>query len=163
MAFLIASNGCMGEKIEDEVGKICHIVISDVIKTGLLAVRRDVTRERKWMAEGMDNVEGRQSCDDSSYDERTVRLPTAAMMFTVGARAGKMAVAVQTHRERSLTSLNVQEPKTTLQLRILVLLVPKTVLNLCNLHWCSFVCTHIQMSTFCSFHCVVVVVRGDFM
>ena len=44
MALLVASNGSMGEKIEDEVGKICHIVISDVIKTGLLAVRHDVTR-----------------------------------------------------------------------------------------------------------------------
>ena len=114
------------------------------------------------MAEGMDNVEDHQSCDDSSYDERTLRLPTAAMVFTVDARAGKMAVAVQTCRERSLTSLNVQELKTTLRLHILVLLVPKMVLNLCN--WCSFVCTHIQMSMFCKFHCVVVVVcGGDFM
>ena len=44
MAFLVASNGCMGEKIEDKVAKVCHIVISDVIKTGLLAVHRDVTK-----------------------------------------------------------------------------------------------------------------------
>ena len=44
MALLVASNGCMGEKIEDKVAKICHIVISDVIKTGLSAVCRDVTR-----------------------------------------------------------------------------------------------------------------------
>ena len=44
MALLVASNGCMGEKIEDEVAKICHIVISDVIKPGFLAVCRDVTR-----------------------------------------------------------------------------------------------------------------------
>ena len=43
MALLVASNG-MGEKIEDLVAKICRFVISDVIKTGLLAVRRDVTR-----------------------------------------------------------------------------------------------------------------------
>ena len=42
MALLVASNGCMGEKIEDKVGKICHIVISDVIKPGLSAVRRGV-------------------------------------------------------------------------------------------------------------------------
>ena len=34
----------MGEKFEDLVAKICRFVISDVIKTGLLAVRRDVTR-----------------------------------------------------------------------------------------------------------------------
>ena len=44
MALLVASNGCMGEKIEDLVAKICRFVISDVIKAGLLAVRRDVTR-----------------------------------------------------------------------------------------------------------------------
>ena len=44
MALLVASNGCMGEKIEDKVAKICHIVISDVIKTGLSAVRCDVTK-----------------------------------------------------------------------------------------------------------------------
>ena len=35
MALLVASNGCMGEKFEDLVTKICHFVISDVIKTGL--------------------------------------------------------------------------------------------------------------------------------
>ena len=44
MALLVASNGCVGEKFEDLVAKICRFVISDVIKTGLAAVRRDVTR-----------------------------------------------------------------------------------------------------------------------
>ena len=44
MALLVASNGCMGEKIEDLVAQICRFVINDVIITGLLAVRRDVTR-----------------------------------------------------------------------------------------------------------------------
>ena len=44
MALLVASNGCMGEKIEDTVATVCHIVISDIIKTGLSAVRRDVTK-----------------------------------------------------------------------------------------------------------------------
>ena len=33
-----------GEKFEDLVAKICRFVISDVIKTGLSPVRRDVTR-----------------------------------------------------------------------------------------------------------------------
>ena len=41
MALLVASNGCMGE---DLVAKICRFVINDVIKTGLSAVCRDVTR-----------------------------------------------------------------------------------------------------------------------
>ena len=44
MALLVASNGCMGEKIEDLVTKICRFVIGEVIETGLSAVRRDVTR-----------------------------------------------------------------------------------------------------------------------
>ena len=44
MALLVASNGCMGEKFEDLVAKICHFVTSEVIKTGLLAVHRDITR-----------------------------------------------------------------------------------------------------------------------
>ena len=43
MALVVASNGCMGEKFEEFVAKICHYVISDVIKTGLLVVRRNVT------------------------------------------------------------------------------------------------------------------------
>jgi len=44
VAILVTSNGCMGEKFEDLVAKICRYVISDVIKTGLSADRRDVTR-----------------------------------------------------------------------------------------------------------------------
>ena len=44
MALLVASNACMGESFEDLVAKICRSVISDVIKTGVSAVRRDVTR-----------------------------------------------------------------------------------------------------------------------
>ena len=85
------------------------------------------------------------------------------MVFTVDVRAGKAAVAVQTRREMSLTSFECTGTEDDLQLCILVLLVPKMVLILCNLHWCSFVYAHIQMSTFCNFHCVVVVVcGGDF-
>ena len=44
MALLVASNGCMGEKFEDLVAKICRYIISDIIKTGLSAVRCDVTK-----------------------------------------------------------------------------------------------------------------------
>ena len=47
MALLVASNGCMGKKFEDLVAKICHYIITDVIKTGLSAVCRDVTRRRE--------------------------------------------------------------------------------------------------------------------
>ena len=92
-----------------------------------------VTEVDGWRTDNVLYVKGQQSCDDSSYDKRNLRLPTAAMIFTVDARAGKMAVVVQMRRERSLTSFNVQELKTTLQLGILVLLVPKLVLILCNL------------------------------
>ena len=45
MAILVASNGCMGEKFEDLIAKICRYGISDIIKTVLPSVRRDVTRE----------------------------------------------------------------------------------------------------------------------
>ena len=62
------------------------------------------------MAEDTDNVEGSLSCDDSSHDERNLRFPTAAMVFTVEARARHTVVAVQTCWERSLTSLNLLEP-----------------------------------------------------
>ena len=34
----------MGENFEVVVAKICRFVISDIIKTGLSAIRRDVTR-----------------------------------------------------------------------------------------------------------------------
>ena len=44
MALIVASNGCIGEKFEDLVVKICRFIISDVIKTGLSAVCYDVTR-----------------------------------------------------------------------------------------------------------------------
>ena len=44
MVLLVASNGCMGEKFKHLVANICHFVIRDVIKTGLSAVRHDVTR-----------------------------------------------------------------------------------------------------------------------
>ena len=44
MALLVASNGCMGEKFEDLVAKICRFVIRDIIKTGLSAFRCDIRR-----------------------------------------------------------------------------------------------------------------------
>ena len=44
MALLVANNVCMGEKFEDLVTKFCHFVISDVIKTVLSAVSRDIIR-----------------------------------------------------------------------------------------------------------------------
>ena len=84
------------------------------------------------MAEGMDNVEGRLSCNNSSHDERNLRFPTAAMVLTVEVRARNMAVAEQTRWERSLNQFEptrtvacLLEPKTTLRLCILLLLVPQ--------------------------------------
>ena len=53
------------------------------------------------MAEGTDNVEGSHSCDDSLY-ERNLRLLAAAMVFTVNAMDGKMAVALQMRWEGAL-------------------------------------------------------------
>ena len=54
------------------------------------------------MAESMDNIEGCQSCDDSSHDKCTLRILTAAMMFTVDVRAGKTVVVAQMCREGAL-------------------------------------------------------------
>ena len=47
MALLVVRNGCRGEKFEYLVAKICHFLISDIIKTGLLPAWRDVIRETK--------------------------------------------------------------------------------------------------------------------
>ena len=46
------------------------------------------------MGEGTDNVKGHLSCHDSSYNERSLRFPTAAMVFTVEVRTRNTAVAV---------------------------------------------------------------------
>ena len=44
MAILVAKNGCMVEKFEDLVAKICYFVINDIMRNGLLGVCRDITR-----------------------------------------------------------------------------------------------------------------------
>ena len=162
MALLVASNGCMGKKFKDLVTKICHFVDSDVIKVDFREFVMMSQGERKSMAEYTDNVEGHLSCDDSSHGEQYLRIPTAAIAFTVAARARNTVVAVETCSERSL-SLNLLEPKTTLRLCILLLLVPKMVLILCNLRWCSFVRVHVRMNTFLQLLFeMVVVCGGDF-
>ena len=44
MALFKCKRFWIGKKFEDLVAKICHFVISDVIKNGLLEVRCDITR-----------------------------------------------------------------------------------------------------------------------
>ena len=82
----------MAEKFEDIVAKICHFVISDVIKTGLSAVCRDVTR-------------------GTEVDATILHIANiiwsfmiAAMVLIVEARTCNTAVAILMHWERSLTS-----------------------------------------------------------
>ena len=82
----------MAEKFEDIVAKICHFVISDVIKTGLSAVCRDVTR-------------GTEVDATILYITNIIwSFMIAAMVLIVEARTCNTAVAILMDWERSLTS-----------------------------------------------------------
>ena len=148
MALLVASNGCMGEKFEDLVAKICPFVISEVIETGLSAVCRDVTR-------GMEVDGCRHRKRRRSYSERNLEVYDSG--------DGVNSASGEEEYGGGDTDALGMEPyqfkpsgtdRTTLRLCILLLLVPKMVLTLCNLRWCSFsvdpiIYAHIQMSMFC--------------
>ena len=91
------------------------------------------------MAEGTDNVKDRLSCDDSSYGERNLEVYDSGDSVNSGSEDEKYGGGD--------TDALVKEPyqfkptgtdRTTLRLCILLLLVPKMVLTLCNLRWCSF-------------------------
>ena len=55
MAILVAKKRLYGEKFEDLVAKICHFVINDIMRNGLLGVCHNITR-------GME-VDGRRQRD----------------------------------------------------------------------------------------------------
>ena len=44
MAILVVKDGCKGEKFKDLVAKICHFVISDVIRNRFSGICHDVTK-----------------------------------------------------------------------------------------------------------------------
>ena len=86
------------------------------------------------MAEGTDNVEDRISCDDSSYGEHNLEGYNSGDGVNSGSEDEKYGGGD--------TDALVKEPyqfkptgtdRTTLQLFVLLLLVPKMILTLCNL------------------------------
>ena len=104
------------------------------------------------MAEGTDNVEDRISCDDSSYSERNLEVYDSGDGVNCGSEdkeygSGDTDVLGKDPYQFKPTGTD----RTTLRLCILLLLVPKVVLIICNLRWCSFlvdpicICTHTNM------------------
>ena len=90
------------------------------------------------MAEGTDNVEDRISCDDSSYSERNLEVYDSGDGVNCGSEdeeydGGDTDVLGKDPYQFKPTGTN----RTTLRLYILLLLVHKMVLIICNLHWCS--------------------------
>ena len=112
------------------------------------------------MAAGTENVEDRLSCDDSSYSERNLEVYDSG--DGVNSASGEEEYGSGDTDALGKESCHFKPSgtdRTTLLLCILLLLVPKMVLTLCNLRWCSFLAdpiiyAHIQMSMFC----VVIVV-----
>ena len=91
------------------------------------------------MAEGTNNVEDCISCDDSSYGEHNLEVYDSGNGVNSGSEDEKYGGGD--------TDALVKEPyqfkptgtdRTTLRLCALLLLVPKMILTLCNLRWCSF-------------------------
>ena len=91
------------------------------------------------MAAGTDNVEDRLSCDDSSYSERNLEVYDSGDCVNSGSGdkeyvGGDTDALGKEPYQFKPTGTN----RTTLRLCVLLLLVPKMVLTLCNLCWCSF-------------------------
>ena len=113
------------------------------------------------MAEGTDNVKDRLSCDDSSYGERNLEVYDSG--DSVNSRSED-----EEYGDGDMDALE-KEPYqfkhtgtdwTTLRLCILLLLVPKMVLTLCNLRWCLILvdpicmCTHTNEHVLCGGCCM---------
>ena len=128
--------------------------------------------ERKLIAPGTENVEDCLSCDDSLYSKRNLEVYDSG--DGVNSASGEEEYGSGDTDALGKESCHFKPSgtdRTTLLLCILLLLVPKMVLTLCNLRWCSFlvdpiVYAQIQMSMFCvvivcSVPCVCVCVRSD--
>ena len=122
------------------------------------------------MTEGTDNVEDRISCDDSSYGECNLEVYDSGD----GVNSGTEDEEYGGGHTDALGKLPYQfKPTgtdwTTLQLCVLLLLVPKIVLTLCNLRWCLFsldpicICTHTNEHVLQLAHCGGCVCGGDCM
>ena len=107
-------------------------------------------RERKSIPEGTDNIEDRLACDDSSYGECNLEVYDSGDSVNSGSEdeeygGSDMGVLGKEPYQFKPTGTD----RMTLRLCILLLLVPKMVLTLSNLRWCSFsldpiciLCTH---------------------
>ena len=113
------------------------------------------------MAEGTDNVEDRISCNDSLYGEHNLEVYDSGNGVNSGSKDEKCGGGD--------TDALVKEPyqfkptrtdRMTLRLCVLLLLVPKMILTLCNLHWCSYLvdpiclCTHTNEHVLCGGCCM---------
>ena len=112
------------------------------------------------MAESTDNVEDCLSCDDYLYGERNLEVYDCGDGVNSGSEDKEYG--------GGNTDALGKEPYqfkppgtdlTTLRVCILLLLVPKMVLILCNLRWCSFfvdsicICTHTNEHVLQLAHC----------
>ena len=113
------------------------------------------------MAEGTDHVEDRLSCDDSSYSERNLEVYDSSNSVNSGSEdeaygGGDMDALEKEPYQFKHTGTDW----TTLRLCILLLLVPKMVLTLCNLRWCLILvdpicmCTHTNEHVLCGGCCM---------
>ena len=112
------------------------------------------------MAESTDNVEDCLSCDDYLYGERNLEVYDCGDGVNSGSEdkeygGGNTDALGKEPYQFKPTGTDL----TTLRVCILLLLVPKMVLTLCNLRWCSFlvgpicICTHTNEHVLQLAHC----------
>ena len=112
------------------------------------------------MAEGTDNEEDHISCNNSSYGERNLEVDNNGDGVNSGSEdkeygGSDMDALGKEHYQFKSSGTD----RTTLRLCIMLLLVPKMVLTLCNLRWCVFsvdpicICTHSNEHVMQLAHC----------
>ena len=88
------------------------------------------------MAEGTDNVEECLSCDDSSYSKRNLEVYDSGDDVNSGSEDNEYGGSdTDTLGKEPYQYKPGRTDRTTLRLYILLLLVPKMILTLCNLRW----------------------------
>ena len=91
------------------------------------------------MAEGTDNIEDCISCNDSSYGERNLEVYDSGDGVSSGNEDKEYGGGdTDALGKEPYQFKHTATDRTTLQLCILLRLVPKMVLTLCNLCWCLF-------------------------
>ena len=91
------------------------------------------------MAEGTNKVEDHLSCNNSSYGERNLQVYDSGDSVGSGSEDKEYSGGnTDTLGKEPYQFKPTGTDRTTLRLCILLLLVPKMILTLTNLHWCSF-------------------------